>query len=70
MVNWCVRCRTALSDIEVEYETRKDKLYHIRYPILSGKKTDGRGAARCSYHTSGNHARRYGCGCQSKRFAL
>ncbi|OGR87248.1 MAG: valine--tRNA ligase [Elusimicrobia bacterium RIFCSPLOWO2_01_FULL_60_11] len=37
MVNWCVRCRTALSDIEVEFEERKDKLYHIRYPILSGK---------------------------------
>ena len=37
MVNWCVRCHTALSDIEVEYEERKDKLYHIRYPILSGK---------------------------------
>ncbi|MBI4217484.1 MAG: valine--tRNA ligase, partial [Elusimicrobia bacterium] len=36
MVNWCVRCRTALSDIEVEYEERKDKLYHLRYPILSG----------------------------------
>src|SRR3989344_3252274 len=37
MVNWCVRCHTALSDIEVEFEERKDKLYHIRYPILSGK---------------------------------
>lgn len=35
MVNWCIRCHTALSDIEVEYEERKDKLYYIRYPILS-----------------------------------
>lgn len=43
MVNWCVRCRTALSDIEVEYEDRKDKLYHIRYPILSGKKDGWQG---------------------------
>ncbi len=33
MVNWCVRCQTALSDIEVEFEERKDKLYHIRYPL-------------------------------------
>ncbi|MFA6094023.1 MAG: valine--tRNA ligase [Elusimicrobiota bacterium] len=33
MVNWCVRCGTALSDIEVEYEDRKGKLWHIRYPV-------------------------------------
>ncbi len=31
MVNWCVRCGTALSDIEVEFEDRKGKLWHIRY---------------------------------------
>ena len=43
MVNWCVRCQTALSDIEVEYEERKDKLYYIRYPILSGKKDGWQG---------------------------
>ncbi|OGR51131.1 MAG: valine--tRNA ligase [Elusimicrobia bacterium GWA2_38_7] len=43
MVNWCVRCQTALSDIEVEYEERKDKLYYIRYPILSGKKEGWQG---------------------------
>ena len=43
MVNWCVRCRTALSDIEVEYEERKDKLYYIRYPISSGKKDGWQG---------------------------
>lgn len=43
MVNWCVRCQTALSDIEVEYEERKDKLYYIRYPILSGVKEGWQG---------------------------
>ncbi len=43
MVNWCVRCHTALSDIEVEFEDRKDKLYHIRYPLLSGKKDGWQG---------------------------
>ncbi|MBI4055780.1 MAG: valine--tRNA ligase [Elusimicrobia bacterium] len=32
MVNWCVRCGTALSDIEVEHEDRQDKLYYVRYP--------------------------------------
>jgi len=32
MVNWCTH-DGALSDIEVEYEQHKGKLYHIKYPI-------------------------------------
>ncbi len=32
MVNWCTH-DGALSDIEVEYEQHKSKLYHIKYPI-------------------------------------
>jgi valyl-tRNA synthetase len=36
MVNWCVRCGTALSDIEVEREERKGALYHIHYPLENG----------------------------------
>jgi valyl-tRNA synthetase len=32
MVNWCTH-DGALSDIEVEYEQNKGKLYHLRYPI-------------------------------------
>jgi valyl-tRNA synthetase len=31
MVNWCVRCGTALSDSEVEHEERKGSLWHIDY---------------------------------------
>lgn len=31
IINWCPRCSTALSDLEVEYEERKDKLYFISY---------------------------------------
>jgi valyl-tRNA synthetase len=34
MVNWCVRCGTALSDIEVEHEERKGHLWHIHYPAI------------------------------------
>ncbi len=34
MVNWCVRCGTALSDIEVEHEERKGKIWHIQYGPL------------------------------------
>ena len=34
MVNWCTH-DGALSDIEVEYEQHKGKLYHLKYPIES-----------------------------------
>src|SRR4026208_1826053 len=33
LINWCPRCLTALSDIEVEHEDVKGKMYHIRYPL-------------------------------------
>ncbi len=33
IINWCPRCETALSDIEVEYEEKQGKLYYIRYPF-------------------------------------
>ncbi|HEV7240474.1 MAG TPA: valine--tRNA ligase [Thermoanaerobaculia bacterium] len=33
MVNWCPRCRTAISDIEVEFRERNGKLYHVDYPV-------------------------------------
>ncbi len=36
LVNWCVRCGTALSDSEVEREERKGGLYHIHYPLEGG----------------------------------
>ena len=33
IINWCPRCRTALSDIEVEYQELPGHFYHIKYPI-------------------------------------
>jgi valyl-tRNA synthetase len=36
LVNWCVRCGTALSDSEVEREERKGALYHIHYRLEDG----------------------------------
>lgn len=36
IINWCPRCRTALSDIETEYQDLKGALYHIRYPFKDG----------------------------------
>ncbi len=34
LINWCPRCLTALSDIEVEHEDHNGKLYHIVYPVV------------------------------------
>jgi valyl-tRNA synthetase len=36
LINWCPRCHTALSDLEVEYEELDGRLYFIRYPVSSG----------------------------------
>jgi valyl-tRNA synthetase len=34
IVNWCPRCGTAISDLEVKHEEVPGKLYEIRYPIV------------------------------------
>ena len=36
ITNWCPRCRTALSDLEVKHQDEKSGLYHIRYPLEDG----------------------------------
>ena len=43
MVNWCPRCQTAISDIEVEHFGRKGNLWDIKYPLIdleTGKPSD------------------------------
>jgi valyl-tRNA synthetase len=37
LVNWCPRCGTAISDIEVEHETKKGNLWWIKYPVEGTK---------------------------------
>ncbi|HTZ17840.1 MAG TPA: class I tRNA ligase family protein, partial [Dissulfurispiraceae bacterium] len=37
LINWCPRCHTALSDLEVEYDDIDGKLYYIKYPLADGK---------------------------------
>ena len=34
LVNWCTRCGSAISDLEVEHEDRAAKLYYVKYPIV------------------------------------
>jgi valyl-tRNA synthetase len=36
IVNWCPRCRTALSDEEVDHVETVGSLWHIRYPVKGG----------------------------------
>ena len=36
ITNWCPRCQTALSDLEVEHEELDGHLYHVRYPLADG----------------------------------
>jgi valyl-tRNA synthetase len=33
IINWCPRCQTALSDLEVEHQEVTGKLYHLKYPF-------------------------------------
>jgi valyl-tRNA synthetase len=36
LINWCPRCETALSDLEVEHKEFEGNLWYIRYPLLDG----------------------------------
>ena len=36
IVNWCPRCHTALSDLEVEHSEEMGHLYYVRYPFVEG----------------------------------
>ena len=33
LINWCPRCHTALSDLEVEHDEKNGNLWHLRYPV-------------------------------------
>lgn len=36
IINWCPRCSTALSDIEVEHSDVQGTLFHVQYPLADG----------------------------------
>ncbi len=55
IVNWCPRCVTALSDLEVETEPEPGSLWHIRYPAKDG----GEGIVVATTRPE-THARRHG----------
>ena len=37
IINWCPRCHTALSDLEVEHQDTQGYLYHLKYSIKDSK---------------------------------
>jgi valyl-tRNA synthetase len=38
MVNWCPRCQTAISDLEVVHYEREGEIWNIRYPVIENGK--------------------------------
>ena len=34
VVNWCPRCRTSLSDLELEHKEEKTHLWYLKYPLV------------------------------------
>jgi valyl-tRNA synthetase len=37
IINWCPRCQTALSDLEVKYQEKPSQLTYIKYPIAESQ---------------------------------
>ncbi len=61
IVNWCPRCVTAISDLEVVHEETPGKLYQIKYPVVGVQRVHHRG-----HHAPGDHAGRHGGGGESR----
>jgi len=40
LINWCPRCRTALSDLEVEHADTEGKMYHFALPARRRQRRD------------------------------
>ncbi|MGB4505093.1 MAG: valine--tRNA ligase [Syntrophaceticus sp.] len=36
IINWCPKCQTTISDIEVEHKDEDSKLYYVNYPAADG----------------------------------
>lgn len=34
VVNWCPRCQTSLSDLELEYKDEQGSLWYLKYPVV------------------------------------
>ncbi|MDR1650383.1 MAG: valine--tRNA ligase, partial [Synergistaceae bacterium] len=41
IINWCPRCHTALSDLEVEHKETDGRFYSVKYPFADGDGDEG-----------------------------
>ena len=48
IVNWCPRCETAISDLEVKHEDVAGKLWEIRYPVVGASTGGGAASLRAA----------------------
>lgn len=42
VVNWCPRCQTSLSDLEIEFKEEKGNLWYIKYPLVKNPNEKGK----------------------------
>ncbi|MEW6439951.1 MAG: valine--tRNA ligase [bacterium] len=52
IINWCPRCQTALSDLEVDLTETEGHLWHIRYPMAGAQAGAGAAAGGISVATT------------------
>lgn len=38
LINWCIKCKTTISDAEVNHEDKEGFLWHLKYPIKDSDK--------------------------------
>jgi len=62
VINFCPRCQTSLSDLELEYKEEKGKLWYIKYPLAKSMKYEVR--------REGNGGTGEGQGRDSPRFVV
>ena len=67
LINWDTQLRTAVADDEIYYEETQGHLWTIKYPI-AGSTTGEHPSHR--HDAARDHARRYGRGGSSRRFAI
>ncbi len=42
LINWCPRCLSALSDLEVEHDEAQGSLWYLHYPVVDGTDANGK----------------------------
>jgi valyl-tRNA synthetase len=52
VINWCTRCQTSLSDLELEYKEEKGTLWFIKYPLSVNHKPQITNSKQITNHKS------------------